>query len=306
MTGYSRGAGGRFATRHSSIGADQCATLRSEEKKPSPSPSPELGYTVVLEICVAPAVICATLSRDDALSPSKFCGSSAQSSSSYSSAHSQYKRSCSKPRPETISPRNTRRSAASAGGGTNAPGPARRRRASCNARIAAVGAMSFCRFSSGVSSLVEAFVTLYSQTLPSRRSTRYISPSLSWQKSGESATEPSGNASMVMRISSPSFRRRNASSPPAIAGWSGGSSSGPQSAQITKVTGIEPPRRLRPRASSVRFAVASAPRALAATTRAAGEPKIARNKPLTRSVADVVTVFSASRSSANRSAATYV
>lgn len=174
------------------------------------------------------------------------------------------------------------------------------------ARIAAVGAMSFCRFSSGVSSLVEAFVTPYSQTLPSRRSTRYGSPSLSWQKSGEIATEPSGNASIVIRISSPSRRRVSSSSPPAIAGWSGGSSSGPQSAQITKVTGKAPPRRLRPRASSVRLAVASLPRALAATTRAAGLPKTARNNPLTRSVAEVVTVFSASRSSANRSAATYV
>ena len=174
---------------------------------------------MVFEICVTPAV---------AGFPSFASYSNFQTSGSNSSAHSQYRLSCSNPRPETISPRNTRRSGESSGGGTNAPGPWRRRRASCSARIAAVGAISFCRFSRLVSSLFEALRTEYSHTEPSLRSMRYTSSGLSPLKSGDSARDPSGNASIVINTSWPSgwplwcvFCRAT------ITGWSEGSSSGP-------------------------------------------------------------------------------
>ena len=160
--------------------------------------------------------------------------------------------------------------------------------------------MSLVRCSSGVSSRSLALTTEYSQTLPSLRSMRRVS-STDWLKSGVSAMDPSGYASMVISTCS-----RSASGEFLNAGCAAGSDSGPQSAQMTNVEGSVPARRLRPCASSVRSRVASRPDAFFARTLCEGVPKTARNKPFHRSPADVVTVRSASLSSANESADTYV
>ena len=89
-------------------------------------------------------------------------------------------------------------------------------------------------------------------------------------------------------------------------GCPGGNTSGPQSAQMANVAGSLPALRLRPCASSVRRRVASRPEAFLAVTLCDGVPKTARNNPFHCSPKLVVTVRSASRSSAKESADTYV